>query len=187
MTIIIAFPPGAGGNHLKNIITSDVEKLDYTTRTVHQHQIGGNRRNLQSTQIRQATTDPHAGHVLHGHFGEIMSFRDEIRIIQNKKFIIVSPGSLTDQNMLNQRLQKIGNQYIRDGYFKGEQVFLYEAFIYHYCFQIPMENIMNIAISEWFIPDITQVVHRLNFFLKSNLDPIKINKLHSVWYKLNTK
>ena len=187
-TIIIAFPPGSGGNHLKNIISVNADELlsiystPKTRPTVHLTPGG----NLKKEQVSLALVDQSADHILHGHFGEIMSFQNEIRNIKNKKFIILSPDTVVDRDMLNSRKQKLGMGCIKckDGdYFDGEQVFLYEPFMYHHYYQIPMKNIMNISISEWFIEDIGSVIDRINYFLKINLDPIKINQLHRMWIK----
>lgn len=183
-TIIIPFPPGGGGNHLKNIIVSDLDKLTYVGPTVHQHP--GN--NLQANQVEAALASPQNMHVLHGHFGEIMSYQNQIRDIQDKKFIIICNDNPTDHQLLQQRQQRLEYFTLKTGeYFQGEQVFLYEPFMYHYYFDVPMENIMNIPIAEWFVEDISKVVDKINYFLKSNLDVTAVNKLHKTWYRRNFK
>ena len=183
-TIIIPFPPGAGGNHLKNIIVNDISKLNYTKLTVHQ--TPGN--NLQASQVETALANPQVAHVLHGHFGEIMSYQNQIRDIKDKKFIIICNDNLTDHKLLSKRRKQLGHTTSNHGdYFEGEQVFLYEPFMYHHYFNVPMENIMNIPISEWFIEDISSVIDRINYFLKINLDVVTVNKLHKIWYRNNFK
>lgn len=183
-TIIIPFPPGAGGNHLKNILVSDILKLQYTNSTVHQ--TPGD--NLQARQIETALNNPEATHVLHGHFGEIMSYQNQIRNIQDKKFIIICVDNIHDRQLLYQRQKQIGCVTLENGgYFEGEQVFLYESFMYHHYFDVSMENIMNISISEWFVEDITPVIDKINYFLKINLNIDIVNNLHKIWYRNNFK
>lgn len=183
-TIIIPFPPAAGGNHLKNIITNNMSNLEYVSHTVHQ--LPG--RNLQASQINSALAAPQDTHVLHGHFGEIMSYQHQIRSIKDKKFIIICNDTDDDFTLLSNRKKKL-NYFLpnRKEYFEGEQVFLYEPFMYHYYFNVAMDNIMNIPITEWFVEDISPVINRINFFLKYNIDVDVVNALHKVWYKNNFK
>jgi hypothetical protein len=183
-TIIIPFPPGGGGNHLKNIIASDISKLNYNNPTVHQ--TPGH--NLQANQVETALANPQATHILHGHFGEIMSYQNQIRNIKDKKFIIICNDNATDHDLLRRRRKQLGYfTFAKGEYFEGEQVFLYEPFMFHHYFDILMENIINIPISEWFVEDITPVINEINYFLKINLDIVVVNKLHKIWYRNNFK
>jgi hypothetical protein len=183
-TIIIVFPPAAGGNHLKNIIASDISKLNYNSLTVHQ--TPGN--NLQIEHVKEALTNPQATNILHGHFGEIMSYQNQIRSIKDKKFIIICNDNSHDHRLLSERRKQLGYVAFKNGdYFEGEQVFLYEPFMFHHYFGVSMENIMNIPISEWFVEDITSIINKINYFLKINLDIVAVNKLHKTWYRNNFK
>ena len=90
--------------------------------------------------------------------------------------------------MLSKRRKQLGYAILPPGeYFEGEQVFLYEPFMYHYYFDVPMENIMNIPISEWFVEEISSVINKINYFLKTNFDVDAVNKLHQIWYRNNFK
>jgi hypothetical protein len=125
-------------------------------------------------------------HVVHGHFGEIMSFQNQIRAIPDKKFIILSPDTPEDSAMLNKRRLAVGQTQLVDGdYFDGEQVFLYEPFMYHWYFQTPMDNIMNVSISDWFTQDIDSVLDKLSYFLRCTVDKDKINSIHKDWIEAN--
>jgi len=183
-TIIIPFPPGGGGNHLKNILVNNISKLTYNSPTVHQ--TPGS--NLQASQVETALADPEATHVLHGHFGEIMSYQNQIQNIEDKKFIIICNDNLRDFQLLSKRRKQLGYFTFNTGeYFEGEQVFLYEPFMYHHYFNVSMKNIMNIPISEWFVEDISSVINKINYFLKINLDVDTVNTLHKIWHRNNFK
>jgi hypothetical protein len=183
-TIILPFPPGGGGNHLKNILVSNISNLTYDSPTVHQTPGG----NLQAGQVNAVLANAEATHVLHGHFGEIMSYQNQIQNIKDKKFIIICNDNSTDHRLLSERRTQLGYYNFKNGdYFEGEQVFLYEPFMYHYYFDTPMENIMNIPISEWFVEDISSVINKINYFLKINLDVDAVNTLHKMWYRNNFK
>lgn len=187
-SVFIVFPPGAGGNHLKNIVVSCYQNVDISLlygnykKTVHAN-IG---LNLQYNQIENAVLHPNQVHVLHGHFGEVMSFQQQVRSLDNKKFIILSPDTPNDRQLLNARRRLLGYKDATVGdYFDGEQVFLYEPFMYHWYFQVPMENIMNISISEWFDKDINSVLDRISYFLQLPINKEQISNIHSVWVDAN--
>jgi len=184
MTVaIVVFPPMSGGNHLRNLISLSqqysnnlIESLYQKNNTVHARPGG----NLQKEYFEQDT------HLLHGHFGEIMSCQHQIRAITNKKFIIICADTNEDRILLNER--KTANNYspfTNQDYFFGEQVFLYEPFMYHHYFNVPMKNIMNIPITEWFVKDITPVLARINYFLQIDIDMEKAKELHSIWFTKN--
>jgi hypothetical protein len=117
-----------------------------------------------------------------------MSYQTQIRCIPDKKFIIICNDNSNDHNLLSQRRTRLGYfNFISGDYFEGEQVFLYKPFLYHYYFDVPMENIMNISISEWFVEDISSVIDKINYFLKTNLDVDAANTLHKLWYRNNFK
>ena len=182
--VVVVFPWCAGGNHLKNILVSDISKLNYTGSTVHQ--TPGS--NLQASQVETALANPEDTHVLHGHFGEIMSYQNQIRDIKDKKFIVICNDNANDFKLLSDRQKKLGNfSLTHGGYYEGEQVFLYESFMYHHYFDVPMENIMNITITEFFVEDISAVIDRINFFLNSNIDVRAAHNLHTIWYRNNFK
>jgi hypothetical protein len=181
-TTIIAFPPVSGGNHLKNIIKNIDHRLYTGIKTVHQTP----GQNMQQQQVELALSRPTDKHLLHGHFGEIMSYRNQICQIKSKKFIIICCDDADDNRLLNERRKKL-NRCTLDVYFDGEQIFLYESFMYHEYFDTPMEDIMNISISEWFTEDISAVLHRINYFLNNSIDIESAKKLHTVWYERNFK
>ena len=188
-TLFVVFPPGAGGNHLKNIVVSCYSGTDHFGKIYGTHLAIAHARvgcNLHHNQLENALAYQDRVHVVHGHFGEIMSFQNQIRDIPDKKFIILSPDTPEDSAMLNKRRLAVGQTQLVDGdYFDGEQVFLYEPFMYHWYFQTPMNNIMNISISDWFTTDIDPVLDKLSYFLGCTVDKEKINSIHKDWIKAN--
>jgi hypothetical protein len=142
--------------------------------------------NLQYHQIEDSVQHQDQIHVLHGHFGEIMSFQQQVRDIVDKKFVIISPDTVEDRKLLNNRRRKLWHTNNIDGdYFDNEQVFLYEPFMYHWYFQIPMENIMNISISNWFTKDIDPVLDKLSYFLRTPINKEQVNNVHTTWIEAN--
>jgi hypothetical protein len=180
--VIIVFPPGAGGNHLKNLVNKrlSVEKLlDLYTRESTVHARPGN--NFNSIELLEEK-------LTHGHFGEVMSYQSLVKSLEDKKFVIISPDTPEDRQLLFRRREQLGSAYScysLNGYFDGEQVFLYEPFMYHYYFNTAMENIMNISVHEFYKEDITDVLERLSYFLQIDLDFNLCNKLHDIWRNNN--
>jgi hypothetical protein len=180
---IISFPPGAGGNHLKNLIDNallgkEIDSLYKKNKTVHSN-IGSNF-NAKDLLEHKLTL---------GHFGEIMSNQKIIRSLSPVKFIILSPDTLEDRVLLSKRRRQLGHHedyYSTLGnYFDGEQVFLYESFIYHYYFNIPLENTINISISDFFNEDIKPELKKISEFLEINFDYDQSNLLHKTWRSNN--
>ena len=188
MTVaIVVLPPAAGGNHLRNLISlsSEYNNNSFNTSIYHQHRTVHARpgSNLQKEQFDNIIAN---SCLLHGHFGEIMSYQTQIRELTDKKFIIICTDTNEDRQLLISR--KITSKYFpfyEQDYFFGEQVFLYEPFMYHHYFNVPMEAIMNIPITEWFVKDITPILKRINYFLQIDIDISKAEELHQIWYKNN--
>lgn len=185
--VIIGFPISAGGNHLRNIISlgyaiSFDAARAYDSGLIVAHANGGY--NMKSHEVDAAVLEQDRLHLLHGHFGEIMSFQSGIRQIKNKKFVLISPDTELDRAILSRRRANLGYDPL-DAYFDGEQVFLYECFMYHYYFQVPLGDIMNISVSELFSQDISSVIDRLNYFLNISIDHSAANNYHSKWISKN--
>ena len=181
-TIIIAFPPSAGGNHLKNILSLNSDSVlpaFYSNNKPSVHQRPGS--NLKEQDCINAISQPGL-HILHGHFGEIMSYQKYVDQMVDKKFIILSPDTAEDRKLLRARAILLGQATSdAEGYFDQEQVFLYEPFMYNRYFRTSMLNIMNISISEWFTNDIDPVIDQLNQFLNCKLDTEYVKQLHTIW------
>ena len=188
--VLIMFPPGSGGNHLRNLIStaytdlvSELNKFyDLDKRSVHLNP-GDNldRKLLMQTLHKKSTTC-----LLHGHFGEFASVRDQIQQLEHKKFIVISPDTIKDRALLWQRQRMLGEtQFDAESYFGGEQVFLYEPSMLQYYFNTSMDDFMHISITDWFVSDITPVIDRINWCLQINLDVDLCMQLHQQWLVKN--
>lgn len=172
MKTIICYPPYAGGNHVKNLLEFTTDNFNsyldlYTGKDKAVHAQDGN--NLTKQNFNQ-------NNILHGHFGEVMSLRENI-IEVDKRWILISPDTHECRSLLVKR----GTELILNSYFDYEQIFLYESHMFSRYFRTPTENIMNISVYELFADDIDGVLDRLNFFLTSNIDKEKAKHLHKLW------
>jgi len=178
MKIIICFVPFGGGNHLKNILHLNEDNFDYYkqiyTRNKKNKQIGVHEVEGEPNLTKEKY---HKNNIVHGHFGEIMSIREDIRQTDNKKWILISPDTYECRSILYKR----NGELKLDGYFDHEQIFLYEPHMMHNYFGSNMEDIMNISVYELFSDDIDEVLDRLDFFLTSAINKDKAKYLHKLW------
>lgn len=199
-TIFISFPPAAGGNHLRNIIELTTNLFNtasyrqsildqYTTLSkIYVHgddyasQIEGN---IHALKIHRAVLNPSDNWLFYGHFSEIYSFRNSIAPIRDKKFILISPDSIECRNIWLARATKLNMQPVGD-YYIGEQVFLYEPFIYYDMLKTKKTNVMNISVSEWFKHDVEPVFTKIELFLNTKIDRTLANQLHTIWINKQT-
>ena len=173
MKVIICFPPNAGGNHLRNLLTVTKENID-SYMSVYKGGKSAHSRVGHNLVEEDLLTD-----LMYGHFGEIMSYQKEIRKFTNKKFIMISPDTYKDRKILSERFAE--PQLKLDSYHDHEQVFLYEPFMFHYYFGTKMKNIMNISVTELFNDDINPVIDRINYFISKDLARDQVNQLHKMW------
>jgi hypothetical protein len=190
MTIaLISFPPAAGGNHLRNLLAlqyTSAGDLLPTYGPKNNDVISAHAKWINDQVIDGAVIDSENFSAAHGHFGVYMTHREKIKKIKNKKFILITPITQGERQMLNRRRPLVGREALIDGdYHDGEQVFLYESELYHLCFSTPYEDIMNINVSELFTQDITELISRLNLFLGVNVDCTQAQQLHQVWITKN--
>lgn len=196
----ISYPAAAGGNHLRNLImlaTDFSPDNPYKASMEQQYAQNGrmfvhgadltpdNMNNLNSFKLHQAALKPSGNFILYGHFGEVMSFRDTIKKMHDKKFILISFETQKCRDIWIKRSRKLNMGVVDDLYYLGEQVFLYEAFMYYDVFKAKPCNVMNIGIYEWFSHDISNVLERIGRFLPCNIDYEKCKKLHEIWLSKN--
>ena len=133
--IIISYPPGAGGNHLKNILcldrnfanSGDLNLAVYDEPiqppgTVHSRP----GRNVHEYIVNDIVNSPDQRWILHGHYGELAPHREKINSITEKTFVLISINRPRDQELLTRRQQRLG--YGHHPYWnQEEQPYLYRS------------------------------------------------------------
>lgn len=185
---IIAYPPSAGGNHLKNILcldrsfanSDDLNRQNYTSGNREVHSTPG--RNMQEYRINHAET-AESDYILHGHFGELAPWRDRINAIEDKKWILITIASYRDQFLLNQRQRRLG-QWGHEYYLQEEQPYLYQPEFYQSYFTGRAENIYTMTLNAFWHPQLEhhQIVTGLNNFLNKQIDAEQAQDLHNLWH-----
>lgn len=174
--VVIVFPPMAGGNHLKNLLSNlSEQEMDqiYRQKTVHTSREFGNFKPKDLLEKKLTL----------GHFGEILSHRDWIRSLKDVKFVILSPETNKDRQLLYKRRQHLHCQdyFEPEGYFDQEQVFLYEAMMFNLYLGIPMSNLMNISIGDFFQENLRPELERVAYFTDMILDFNMCLRYHQIW------
>jgi hypothetical protein len=186
--VVIAYPPGGGGNHLKNILCLDQSFANSNDLNIDKY-TGGERevhsttgRNMQQYRVESAES-AEQDYVLHGHFGELAPWRDRINAIADKKFLVISIDSDRDQYLLDNRQHRLG-QWGHEYYLREEQPYLYRRELYQTYFTTTLENIYTIALNDFWHPDLQQykIVEQLNNFLNKNVDTEQAQFLHRHWH-----
>jgi len=189
--VIIAYPPSGGGNHLKNMLcldssfanSKDLNRENYDTGNREVHSTSG--RNMQEYRLDEAEAATQ-DYILHGHFGELAPWRDRINAIEDKKFVVISIITGRDQDLLNNRQQRLG-QFGHEYYLREEQPYLYRPDFYQKYFTGRPENIYTIALNDFWHPELQhyKIIDQLNAFLNKNIDINQAQVLHSQWHNNN--
>lgn len=190
--LVIAYPPSGGGNHLKNILcldksfgnSSDLNTDVYTNGNREVHSTAG--RNITVEKVAVAARDPHHEYIIHGHFGELATQRDQLSSIVDKKFIIITIDTSRDRYLLNQRQRRLG-QFSHEYYLNEEQPYLYQPHFYQTYFTGLPEHIYTIALNDFWHPtlDKYKIVQQLNTFLNKKVDQEQAQILHNHWHANN--
>jgi hypothetical protein len=201
---IICYPPGGGGNHLKNIISLDprfrdqwpwawaksldllnevyVEDPDVQTGTVHA--LRG--RNVREVFFNHIDLNPQGFYVLQGHFGELAKYLNRIKNLNNINWILISLDHAEDRHLLDQRQRRLG-QNNHPYWLEEEQPYLYQDLMCQLYFHAQSHNILNIALSELWHPNLAEsnIIDRINQFLQIGIELEAAQVLHDHWYRLN--
>jgi len=192
--VIVAYPPGAGGNHIKNLLctypgfgnSGDLNTKVYIEDTQPPgtvHSKPG--RNVTTDLFETVEANPEKCYIIHGHFGELAPFRQQINRI-SKKFILIAFDNKIDQQLLDYRQGRLGHRQ-HPYYIEEEQPFLYRTELYTTYFTANTEDICVIPLYEIWHPDLNQhkIVERLNIFLNINMDHNQAQSIHDLWWKNN--
>jgi hypothetical protein len=187
-TVVIAYPPSGGGNHLKNILcldpsfsnSSDLDVSKYTNGDREVHSTPG--RNVQEHKVSAAAISK-SDYIIHGHFGELATQRDQINAIYDKKFVVVTIDSDRDKFLLDTRQHRLG-QMGHPYYLNEEQPYLYQPYFYQNYFTGLPENIYTIALNDFWHPNLNthNIIPGLNTFLNKNVDQEQAQVLHNHWH-----
>lgn len=186
--VFIAYPPSAGGNHLKNMLCLDAtfansNELDqgkYFRGEREVHSTPG--RNMQEQKLINAESAVD-DYILHGHFGELAPWAERICSMEDKKFVVITIDTERDQDLLDHRQHRLG-QWGHEYYLREEQPYLYQTAFCQKYFNVQAYNMYTMALTDFWNPDLaqSQIIQQLNSFLNKNIDVEQAQVLHRQWH-----
>jgi hypothetical protein len=201
MVNIISYAPGAGGNHLRNLVELNQTYQDqWPWPWVKQHHVGlapyddppgmpgevhslpG--RNIHQVFVEHITDNPESRYLLHGHFGELAPYVDRIRSWPRVTWLVITMDQEQDRSLLRARQKRLDyHPYWLD----EEQIFLYQSSMYEYYFGTTPDHIYTMPLSWLWCSDIRHsgVLPRIMAAFGEEIDPDLAQSLHAKWITLN--
>jgi hypothetical protein len=193
-TVIVAYCPSAGGNHLKNILSLSsafanqeemdltvYDRADQTSGTVHS--VSG--RNVQDVFVDRIIKQPDQCWLLSGHFGELAPVRQSLQTV-DCKFLIITIDQSIDRRLLERRQQRLGQQ-CHPYWLEEEQLYLYQPNMYQTYFGVDPADIATISLYDLWHPTLCNhaVLTKINEFLNINIDAERAQNLQQKWWHSN--
>ncbi len=196
MLTLVVYAPGAGGNHLKNLLclsshyanAADLDPAVYKRPDPERPPgevwcVGG--RNLQPVFFERMI-DCNQSWVLAAHAGEMFEYWQQLSTVKNKKIIVVSLDNAAARRQLDQRQIRLG-QCIHPYWLDEELQPLYQAdtlahlfdFSVDDCYTLPLENFW----SRSFVADKFQQIKQ---FLNIDIDNVAADEYHQLWCTANS-
>jgi hypothetical protein len=201
MTVnVIAYAPGGGGNHLRNLVALDGRFEDqwpwdwvrekylgnqvYSPRTQPQgtaHAIPG--RNLHGVFVDHIRENPGRDYVIHGHFGELALHRDKLCDLDTR-FLLITLDDAESRRLLTQRQNRLA-QRSHPYWIEEEQLYLYQPLMYQQYFNA--KHTHTIPLSDFWHRDLAQhsIVQQISGFFQVTIDHEQAQQLHNIWCDLN--
>jgi len=198
---IIAYPPGGGGNHLRNLCDLDGRFQDqWPWSWVREQRVGlqpydspqgmpGEVHNLPGRNIHEVFVEeismrPAAHYLLQGHFGELAPHATAIRTWPDIRWLLVTMDHDQDRHLLRQRQQRL--QY-HPYWLDEEQIFLYRAEMYTHFFAAVPDRVHSVSVEQLWQRDIAAsgVLDVLAKAFNIAVDTTAAQTLHHKWCNLN--
>lgn len=191
---VLMYPPGAGGNHLKNILClsdrfvnrTDLDLGVYTANVEPPgtaHSVPG--RNVHAVFVDKISADTQNEYILHGHFGELAPYREQINSINERRFLVLTINNERDQILLNDRQQRLGQtRYNHPYWLAEEQPRLYDRVMCQSYFNC--DQVLEIALYDFWYPELAaDLVSRLGHFIGSPINQNIAQDIHRRWWMSN--
>lgn len=196
---IISYPPGAGGNHLKNLCWLDgrfddqwpwpwIDQQWVGTQVYEQpigpvgtvHSLKG--RNIHEVFIDQITRHPGRDYILHGHFGELAPHADRIRTWSDVNWLVLTMDQPADRAILRERQRRLQHH---PYWLDEEQIYLYRPYMYHHYFGA--QSVTTLSLMDFWAADLgaSGVIPAIEQAFDLNIPLGPAQALHTKWRELN--
>jgi hypothetical protein len=184
--LFVIFPPGAGGNHLANIISTSPRFVtknlnSYTDNTVkHVHSKPGNNLFFSDDELRLIAK---SSSVQCGHFAEYMWCRSQIeQFLFNRKYLLLEFNQEHRNTFFLQRISSLYPAY-NQSYFLEEMSTWYSL---EYFSKITNEQDLTKIDADLLFSDRSlKIVDYLNSQLGLELDYLLVDNIHQLWLEKN--
>jgi len=200
MTVnIIAYPPGGGGNHLRNIVSLDerfrdqwpwpwvieqsvgLAPYDHPTGVPGEvHSLPG--RNMHAVFTEHITQNPLGEYLLLGHFGELAPYAAAIRAWHHVQWLLITIDQAIDRELLRSRQQRL--QY-HPYWLDEEQIWLYRTEMYTQYFDADAAHIYTVPLHLLWQENIQSVLDHIEAWFDLDIDRPQADILHRKWRHLN--
>lgn len=198
---IIAYPPGGGGNHLKNLAElggnfADQWPWDWVKEQRvglepydlplgmpgEVHSLPG--RNMHDVFVDHINDNQDGLYLLHGHFGELAPYAAAIRTWSHVRWLLVTMDDPLDRDLLRARQRRLDyHPYWLD----EEQIFLYRPAMYEWYFGADQSHITLLSIRQIWHRDVvsSMMLVTLESAFDIVIDAALAQKLQDKWCNLN--
>lgn len=202
MIYIIAYPPCAGGNHLKNIIDLSGKFYEqWPWQWVKEQTIGLDvyynkqqpmrgevqslpGRNLHDVFVDHILENPNDDFLIHGHFGELALHRRRLLELP-KKVLMITIDQPLERSWLIARQTRLG-QNNHPYWINEEQIYLYRKEMYENYFNVDTKSTETIALSQLMSTMLgVEFFDTVESFFDIIIDREKAQEIHSIWHHLN--
>lgn len=189
--IVINYVPGAGGNHLKNLLClsdkiANYKDLNLAVYDIVQEAAGtvhsSPDRNVSEERLTAILSDTQGLYVMCGHFGELARYRSLLLSMQKTVFLTITFDQAHEQQWLKDRNQRL-DQHVHPYWFYEEQPFLYQK---EMCVDYwHADSVLEIPLVSFWDPDATNFVRTINDFLALDLCLDRVQPFHTKWWHMN--
>jgi len=193
--VFVVYPPGAGGNHLKNLLclsgafinSNDLDPAIYDAEDRAPGEVwsvGG--RNLQSVFFDRIWHNPGSRSILTAHFGELVAQQSQFDQVPDRKLIIITMAQAQSRQRLMVRQTRLG-QNVHSYWLDEELVHCYRTAMYARFFGVSADCCFELELQELWSHDLwqNQVIDRLEQFLAIRVPDEPARGLHQKWMQKN--
>jgi len=192
MLTLVVYIPGAGGNHLKNLLClsnsyancSDLDPTVYTQTDSNRPPgevwcVGG--RNLQEIFFERMLDCPDRSWVLAAHVGEMFEYQSQLSAIDHKQIVVVTLDYEPALRQLDQRQTRLG-QCIHPYWLDEELTWIYRPETLQKIFNQTNDQYYCLSLKNFWSADfIQQEFAKLTAWLNVDLDFATADQYHRLW------
>ena len=197
MLTLVVYLPGAGGNHLKNLLcvstqyanSSDLRPEVYESPDPQRPPgevwcVGG--RNLQEIFFERMLQQPDQNWVLAAHLGEMFQYQTQLQSIACKKIVVLTLEDSSARQQLFQRQCRLG-QNIHPYWLDEELLWMYSSSVVSKLFD-QQDSYFELSIRDFWHFEFanSQQFANLKNFLNLEVDQATIDRYHRLWCIANS-